>query len=367
MAAWEVIVVGGGAMGAATAWHLARRGSRVLLLERFEPGHTRGSSHGGARIFRVAYRDERYVGLAVEALHLWRALEADAGEPLLDLVGQLDHGAAQAIDEIEQALRRARRPVVRLRPAEAAERWPGMRFGEAVLWSPDGGRCRADAAVLALHRRAAAHGAQVRTGTAAERLEVRAHDRVAVHTAAGVEEASSVVVAAGAWLPSLAGGLVPLPPATVTSEQPAHFRRRDGAEEWPSFLHHTSGHADARLAFASYGMWTPGLGVKVGLEGTGVPVDPETRDPAPRAHLVHQLQAYVQEWLPGLDPDPVEVSTCLWTGLPGDQFCVDRRGPVVVCSPCSGHGFKFVPAIGRMAADLALGGPQPEPVWRLPG
>jgi sarcosine oxidase len=175
-----------------------------------------------------------------------------------------------------------------------------------------------------------------------------------------------VVVAAGAWLPALAGAVVTLPPVAVTSEQPAHFRRRDGAEEWPSFLHHTTADAGARLAFASYGMWTPGVGVKVGLEGTGVVVDPVRRDPSPDPAVLRTLQGYVEDWLPGLDPAPVEVSTCLWTGLPDEHFCVDRRGPVVVCSPCSGHGFKFVPAIGRMAADLALGGAQPEPAWRLP-
>jgi sarcosine oxidase len=366
MARWDVVVVGGGGMGAATAWHLARRGSRVLLLERWAPGHTRGSSHGGARIFRVAYRDERYVRLAVEALRWWRQLEVDAGEPLLDLVGQLDHGSPAAIDEIEASLRAVRRPVVRLDPAEASERWPGMRFGDSVLWSPDGGRCRADAAVAALHRQAAAHGAEVRHRVVVERLEVLAPDRVRVHTPEGVEEAAVVVVAAGAWLPELAGGLVPLPSVVVTSEQPAHFLRRDSGAGWPSFLHHTSGAADARLAFASYGMWTPGLGVKVGLEGTGVVVDPETRDPTPDPVGLGRLRAYVERWLPGLDPEPLEVSTCLWTGLPDDHFCVDRRGPVVVCSPCSGHGFKFVPAIGRMAADLAQGADQPEPAWRFP-
>lgn len=367
MGRFDVVVVGGGGMGSATAWHLARRGRRVLLLERFEPGHRYGSSHGGARIFRVAYREERYARLAVEALEGWRALEDDAGEPLLDLVGQLDHGTVAAVDEIEQSLRRVGRPALRIHPREAAERWPGMRFGDAVLWSPDGGRCRADAAVAALHRRAAALGADVRHHTRVERIEVLGPALVRVHTDAGAEEAGAVVVAAGGWLPSLAEGLVPLPPVVVTQEQPAHFRRRDGVAEWPSFLHHTDAGSDARLAFASYGMWTPGIGVKVGLEGTGVVVDAETRDPAPRPEVLAALQRYVASWLPGLDPDPVEVSTCLWTGLPDDHFCLDRRGPVVVCSPCSGHGFKFVPAVGRIVADLALGADQPEAAWRLPG
>jgi glycine/D-amino acid oxidase-like deaminating enzyme len=87
VARWDVVVVGGGSMGLASAWHLAGRGRRVLLCERHEPGHLYGSSHGATRIFRTAYRDPAYTRFALEALHGWRELEADAGEPLLDQAG----------------------------------------------------------------------------------------------------------------------------------------------------------------------------------------------------------------------------------------------------------------------------------------
>src|SRR4051794_24829703 len=164
----DVVVIGAGAMGSATAWWLARRGIDVVLLEQFEPGHTRGSSHGRTRIFRFAYYEPEYVRMAQVALPLWRELEDDAGEPLLDTTGAIDHGHAAAVDAVERALAGCGAAYDRLRREEAAERWPALRFDGDVIHHPEGGRCRADATVAALHRRAADHGADVRFGAKAE-------------------------------------------------------------------------------------------------------------------------------------------------------------------------------------------------------
>ena len=101
----DVVVIGAGAMGSSTAWWLARRNHDVVLLEQFEQGHVRGSSHGGSRIFRLAYPDAEYVALAQLALPLWRELEDDAGVPLLDTTGGLDHGDPAVIEAVEAALR----------------------------------------------------------------------------------------------------------------------------------------------------------------------------------------------------------------------------------------------------------------------
>src|SRR5215211_7123953 len=124
----DVVVVGAGAMGSATAWHLARRGRSVALLERFERGHVRGSSHGGSRIFRLAYDDPHYVHLARAALTGWRELEEDTGEHLLDLTGGVDHGEAAAVERVAAALAGSGAAFEVLPPEAAAERWPGMRF-----------------------------------------------------------------------------------------------------------------------------------------------------------------------------------------------------------------------------------------------
>src|SRR3954465_2614515 len=121
-------------MGSATAWWLARRGIDVVLLEQFEPGHTRGSSHGSTRIFRFAYYEPFYVRMAQAALPLWRELEDDAGEALLDITGAIDHGTPESIEAVTAALSTCGARFERLAPAEAGERWPAMRFDGSVIF-----------------------------------------------------------------------------------------------------------------------------------------------------------------------------------------------------------------------------------------
>jgi sarcosine oxidase len=362
----DVVVVGAGAMGAASAWRLARGGRHVLVLEQFEPGHVRGSSHGATRIFRLAHRDRRYLELARRALGLWRELEAATGEVLVEATGQIDHGHAPAVEEIDANLRRAGLASELLVADAARERWPGMRFDGPVVHSPDGGRCWADRTVTAAVRAARAEGAEVRYGTPVERIEV-VPAGVVVHGPGGPVRAPVVVVAAGAWVPRLLGGVVALPELAVEDEQVGHFRPHDPTAAWPSFLHHAGPDmADRPLAFGAYGLVTPGEGVKVGGPGTTVPVDPATRTLEADPARAGRLRDYVEEWLPGLDPEPLSTTRCLFTETPDDHFVLDRRGPVVVCSPCSGHGFKFVPAVAAEVEQLVAGRPQAEPAWRLP-
>src|SRR3954462_11923937 len=157
-------------MGSSTAWWLARRGVDVALLEQFEPGHTRGSSHGGSRIFRYAYDQPEYVRMAQAALPLWRELEADASRTLLETTGAIDHGDPRSVADVAAALEAGGAAHEMIPAAEARERWPGMRFDTDVVFHPDGGRCRADDAVRALQDRAGAHGADVRFGTGRAKL-----------------------------------------------------------------------------------------------------------------------------------------------------------------------------------------------------
>lgn len=336
----DVVVIGAGAMGSATAWWLARRGVDVVLLEQYAPGHAHGSSHGATRIFRLAYDDPAYVRMAQAALPLWRELEDDAGEALLDTTGALDHGDAASIAAVEAAMRSCDAPVERLTPHAAAERWPAFRFETDVLFHADGGRCRADATVTALHRRAAAHGADVRFG-------VRAHvrrrdDHVEVVAGDGAWQPRVVVVTAGAWVTHVLGDLAPH--VTVTQEQVQHFAPRV-AQEWPSFIDH-------RRPWV-YGLLTPGEGVKVDHHHVGPVVDPDHRVPRD-AGAERRVIRYVEQWVPGLDPTPVHTAECLYTTTPDESFVLERKGPVVIGSPCSGHGFKFTPLIGRQLADLAM-------------
>ena len=354
MVRWDVAVVGLGAMGSSAAWHLAGRGRRVVGLEQYEQGHDRGGSHGRSRIFRLAYDQDDYVRLAVASLPQWRALEDEAGAQILECYGAIDYGNDVVLSGIAAAMARNGMPVQLLSVADAARRWGGIRFPGPVLYSADGGRTDADAAVLALQQCAAARGADLRFSTAVRSVTVR-DDGVLLSTDAGDIEAAVAVVAVNAWLPKLLGGVVDLPPIRMTQEQPAFFAVADEAQAWPSFIHYV-GQYQTAAHFAAYGLPSPSEGgVKVGEHGTGVVVDPDGERPPPDPARLERVSQYVAQHLPGLDPEPIAVSRCLYDMTADENFIVDRVGPLVIGGGFSGHGFKFVPEIGRLLADLADG------------
>ena len=337
-------------MGAAAAWELARRGRDVVLLERFEQGHVRGSSHGGSRIFRLAYPDARWVRMGMEALTAWRDLEADVGVSLLDITGGVDHGAPFTIGRTAEALAAAGAAHEMLPPEAAADRWPHMRFEGSVLVQPDAGRCRADDTLLNLQWACGHHGGEVRFDEPATDISAD-DDGVTVQTDFDEYMAPVAIIACGSWASSVVGAIDGLPPRlpamTVTQEQTFHFLPRDDDSAWPSFIHH-------RMPAPIYGLETPGEGVKVAEHHTGAAVDPDERDfeidPAGETRVV----GYVEEWLPGLETYAVTAATCLYTTTPDEDFFIERRGSLVVAAGFSGHGFKFTPLIGKQLADLAL-------------
>ena len=204
----DTLVIGGGAMGSAAAWALARRGREVTLLERFGPGHSNGASHGASRNFNLSYSEPTYVAMLTEALRLWRELEDETDTRLLEQVGLVNHGQGQPFARVHAALTAAGFAPELLPTETAAERWPGIRFDTEVLYTPESGRLNADASVEALQRAAAAHGARVEHNMPATRLSVQGDDRVLVTTDTEEFEARRVIVTLGAWTSTLLGGLL---------------------------------------------------------------------------------------------------------------------------------------------------------------
>lgn len=342
----DAIVIGAGAMGSSTAWWLARRGRSVVLAEQFGPAHANGSSHGEVRIFRFAYPLPAYVRMAQEALGLWRELEADAGTELLDTTGAVDHGPQHALGEIIAALSSSGAAHEVLAPSEAVERWPVLHFETPVVVHPAGGRIFADRTLDALQRRAGQLGAEVRFHSPAQIVDL-ASDHADVTIDGEVIRARSVVVTAGAWVANvLAGtsGADALPPLSITEETVTHFPAIDPLATWPSFIHHDAG--------LRYGLRSLSEGIKVGGHHEGAVIDPDQRDFELNSLQVQQMTDYVRRWVPGVLPEPQFGATCLYTTTPDESFVIERRGPLVIGSACSGHGFKFTPLVGRMLADL---------------
>ncbi|GAA0991427.1 hypothetical protein GCM10009555_078760 [Acrocarpospora macrocephala] len=292
----QVVVVGGGAMGSAAAWQLALRGHEVLLLERFEPGHTNGASHGSTRNFNNAYPVLDWVTLVNESRRHWDHLAEIAGTPLLDLVGLVNHGWVAPLQRIHATHRQAGVHSEFLAADEASARWTGMRFRSEVLYVPEAGRVRATEALVALRLAAEALGAEFRYGTPVVSIERDPAGGVIVTTGAEEIAAAQVVITAGAWTSKLAAGLLPLPSLRVTQEQPAHFAITDLDATWPSFNHTPDPDepADAYWLSETYGMQTPGEGIKVGWHGVGPETDPDARSYEDEPVQLSTLRRYVR-------------------------------------------------------------------------
>lgn len=343
-------------MGAASAWALAGRGRETILFEQFELGHVRGSSHGPSRVFRLAYPQPDYVLLARQALESWRRLEDAAGEQLLLTTGGLYAGgwaeacgAALASCGVSRAW---------LPAQEAAERFPAMSLAglDRVLWQEDGAVCLAGRAVAALVRLARDGGVEVREREEVEHVLL---DDQGIMVATPHERVTApvVVVAAGTW----AGGLLsqlaielPLRPALA---QVSYFEPPAGQPplSLPTYVESDLG--DVGLGLGGY--WVPPHGgrtaVRVGAGAPGHTVDPAMGSFAPDPERLQRDLAFVALRLPGFSPEPVATETCLYTMTPDGDFVLERVGPVVICSCCSGHGFKFAPRIGELVAELVAG------------
>jgi sarcosine oxidase len=372
----DLIIVGAGLAGSAAAWAASARGLDVVVLEAFGPGHKNGSSHGSARIFRRAYPDPLYVRLTGAAGERWRQLEAQAGESLLTLTGGLDFGADRDPRLLHAVLADCGVPAELMPPEEAARRWPYFDFTGAgeVMFHADAGVLDPHSAMAAMLRLAAAHGADVRFNTPVTRLtSTPSGDGAVADTDSGSFSAPVIVVAVGAWLAPLLGGVVDLPPLTVTQQQIAHFvpvptavpasgQRAEGqaatAAPWPIFIYHNGEDNYYGLPGGRDG-GAPGA-IKIGEHAAVRATTATDRDfgidPAERSRLV----GFVSDRIPGLTATPVNEVTCLYTRTANEDFILDRSGPFVVASPCSGHGAKFAPVLGEIIADLAAGKPAPD-------
>jgi sarcosine oxidase len=375
MAHFDVVVCGLGAMGSAALYRLAGhrlaghrlaghrlagRRLRVLGIERFAPGHDRGSSHGATRIIRLAYFEHpSYVPLLRRAYALWRELETAAGRPLLHVTGIAEIGPPDGL-LVKGTLASAHLhalPHEILAAPELMRRFPAFRLppDHVGVVQPDGGFLDAEPAILAHVALAQAGGAEVRSKETVRAIEPRAGG-VRIVTDRDNIDAGAVIVAAGPWLTSL---LPDLPaPTRVTRQAMAWFAPTEPAlfapGRFPVFLIETR-HG------IHYGFPPVGdAGVKVAKHHHGdQTVDPETYDRRVSKEDEALIRAPLAEYLPAANGRLVDAKTCLYTMTPDGDFVIDRLPgypQVIVASPCSGHGFKFAPVVGEALADLATTG-----------
>jgi sarcosine oxidase len=337
----EVVVVGAGAVGLATARALARSGREVAVVEQFREGHDRGSSHGTSRIFRFAYEEPEWVRLAQEALPLWRELEAESGVELLTLPGSLDTGRDPGL--VSRALAECGAAFELLEPAEVGRRF-GVRVPGPAVLQPDGGVAWAERALGALRR-------EVSVLDETRVVSVAAGDAgVSVETTGGTLEARVVVVCAGAWARDvLASAGIELP-VTMTRETVTYFALEGREEPLPSVI--DWGVPEGWPGVQLYALEAGGGRLKVGLHRGGVPANPDDVG-EPDARAVELAAEWAARVFPLAGAAPLGAETCLYTTTADERFVLERHGRIVVGSACSGHGFKFAPVVGERLADLA--------------
>lgn len=355
---YDVAIVGLGAMGSAAAFHFARRGARVLGLDRFAPPHALGSSHGETRIIREAYfEDPRYVPMVQRAYILWRELERDSGQALLRETGGLMIGPEQGalVRGARASAEVHRLPYERLDAAAIRARFPALapRDDMVGIWEPRAGVLFPEACVRAHLAAATRGGAEIHPDEPAFSWRAEG-EGFEVITSRGRYRAARLVLAANAWLQAL---LPDLPLGLTVSRQPLFWfePRANSAAFEPERLPIYLWEPEPDRFF--YGFPAFGGHVKVAPHLGGAPCDPDALDREVSAAEIETMRRRLATYLPDAEGRFARAVVCMYANTFDSHFIIDRHpahDQVVVISACSGHGFKFSSAIGEIAADLLL-------------
>ena len=354
---YDVIVVGLGAMGSATAYQLARRGMRVLGLDRFTPPHAFGSSHGETRIIREAYFEHPvYVPMVQRAYELWRDLEKESGTTLLRETGGVMIGRPDS-ELVKGARHSAELHGLRhemLTASEVRKRFPALHPENdmVAVWEPRAGVLFPEACISAHLAQAQRYGAELHYEEPMLRWKPEV-EGFRMFTALGEYRGRQVVMTAGAWISSLFPDL----PLRIERQvlfwfDPAGASEMFNSEHCPVHLWQF----DGRRFF--YGFPNLGNGVKVAFHhgGEATTVDAVRREIEPDE--MEDIRSAMRRFLPAADGTLRASTVCMYTNTPDEHFLIDRHPghpQMLIASACSGHGFKFAPVIGEILADLMEG------------
>ncbi len=386
---YDCIVLGVGGFGSGALYHLARRGIRVLGIERFGVAHDRGSSHGETRIIRKAYFEHSdYVPLLHRAFELWHELERETSRRLLHPVGLFIAGApsCESVCGTILAAEKHQLPINRLSPVEARRQFPCFQFHDdfAVVFEPQAGYLEVENCVAAHIEAAVRHGAVLKT---VETVRAWKSDgrQATVTTDKGEYTAASLVITAGPWASQVLNACA----RPGNSHRKRETATAVGSPRWndwlrvirkPVFWFEADESFDAARGIPTFFFETPlgqfygfprldGRTVKVAEHTQGLCVaDPLAVDRTQQPDDLVRLRPFLDEHIPGLAQTPDRFSVCLYTKSPDSHFCIDRHPEfdnVTIAAGFSGHGFKFTSVLGEALADLALDGTTNRPVGFL--
>ncbi len=372
--AYDVVVLGLGAMGAAATYQLARRGARVLAIDRYSPPHEFGSTHGDTRITRVACGEgPEYSAFAVRSHQIWRELEAEMGVELLTQNGLLvlfgpgeraaNHSVPEFLGATVDAAKKAQLDYEILDTAQIRQRYPAFNVadGDEAYHDDVGGFVRPERCVTAQLQKAKALGAELHLNETVISFD-QVGGSVTVKTDKDTYHAKELIVAAGSWLPDF------LKPALAgqfkVTRQVLYWFRAKGAREHAQFL-------PERFPVYIWQVPAPqpiyGFPATGGLEeGVKLATEQDHSATTPQAvartvgpdEIREMYETYVGPYFPGLSPTCMKHKVCLYTQVERARFIIDRHpdaNRVIIASPCSGHGFKHSAGVGELLAQMALG------------
>ncbi len=357
---FDVIIVGLGAMGSAAAYHLARRGYKVLGFDRFAPPHAFGSSHGQTRFIREAYYEHPlYVPLVQRAYELWTELEEASGQSLLRLTGGLmiGHRDGELVTGVRRSAGLYSLTYNIFDPPAIQQKFPAFHLTDDMIGvlEPRAGILFIESCIEAHLELARRHGAIFHFEEPVGGWETD-HLGASVQTAKGQYQAERLLLAVGPWLPrQVAGVTLPL---TVERQvmfwfEPASHPEYFDMSRCPIYIWE---YAPNRFF---YGYPDYGVGIKVGRHHEGEISDPSSVRRDVTAEEIEEMRGLLHQFMPDAAGALKSSAVCLYTNTPDSHFIIDIHpiySRVLIASPCSGHGFKFSSVIGEVLADLLTEG-----------
>lgn len=363
---YDGIVLGTGGVGSTALYHLAQRGAKVLGIDRFPPGHDRGSSHGETRVIRLAYHEHPdYVPLLQRAYALWETMEQTRPESLYVQTGILEMGpeTGGVVSGVLEAARLHNLEVETLTATEIEKRYAGLRVPASMagVFEARAGFLRVEACVKAFADEAVKHGASLQTGETVLSWSSDG-DGIAVETDRGRYRTGRLVVTAGAWAPQFLASLdidfrVLRKPLLWYRTQTSDYRVENG---FPVWLFETD-------LGAIYGFpEIDDMGFKLAEHTGGTEIaDPLQPDRNLNAADRRPLETIINRHFPGVSTDCLHHAVCMYTVSPDEHFVIDRHPDdprICFVAGLSGHGFKFASALGEIMSDLALDGETELPI-----
>nr|XP_057935144.1 peroxisomal sarcosine oxidase [Doryrhamphus excisus] len=359
---YDFIVIGAGVQGSFTAYQLATRNKKTLLLEQFSLPHTRGSSHGQTRMIRKAYEQDFYTTMMKECYELWAQLEREAGATLYRRTGLLVMGpeSSQSYMGFKKSLEKNKSPMVVLTPENFNQHIPNVILadGDGAFVDTTAGVLYADRALKVVQDQFQKLGGVIKDQEKV--TDIKPGPTVTVTASAGVYRAKGVVITAGPWAKTLLAHVGVQLPLQVVRINVCYWKEKIAdtyhvKKRFPCFLLTEGDEAKHHI----YGLPSneyPGL-MKICYH-SGTETDPDQRDKLTDKSDIEILQRYITRHVPGLIPQPAVVESCMYTVTPDQHFVLDRHpshANIVIGAGFSGHGFKFGPMVGKLLCELSLG------------